>query len=102
MPVPTWIDRMRRSDEMPARSGALLYVLRHPHGLVGTAEDGLVREIDAERRWVIKRRRQHGSQTSPISTNLRRVTVPLRRSAASAMSSRQASWFGASGLRTAN
>lgn len=59
MPVPTWIDRMRRSDEMPARSGALLYVLRHPHGLVGTAEDGLVREINAERRWVIKRRRQH-------------------------------------------
>ena len=44
---------------MPARSAALLYVLRHPHGLVGTAEDGLVREINAERRWVIKRRRQH-------------------------------------------
>jgi hypothetical protein len=39
MPAPLWIDRMRRSDEMPARSGALLYVLTHPHASVGMAED---------------------------------------------------------------
>ena len=43
---------------MPARSGALLYVLRHPHGLVGTAEDGLVREDGAQYRGAGEQRRQ--------------------------------------------
>lgn len=54
VPAPIWVDRMRHMDER-----ARLHVLRHPHGTIGTASNGLVREIAAERRWVLKRRREH-------------------------------------------
>ena len=52
MPAPTLVGRWLRSNGQ-------LHVLRHPHGRVGTARDGLVREFTAERNWLIKRRREH-------------------------------------------
>jgi hypothetical protein len=52
MPAPTLVGRWLRSNGQKA-----LHVLRHPHGLVGTARDGLVREFAAERSWLLKRRR---------------------------------------------
>ncbi len=51
MPAPTLVGRW-------LRSGGQLHVLRHPHGWVGTARDGLVREFAAERNWLIRRRRE--------------------------------------------
>ena len=52
MPAPTLVGHWLRSSGQ-------LHVLRHPHRLVGTAHDGLVREFAAERSWLIKRRREH-------------------------------------------
>ena len=52
--APAWVAHLLQSN-----GRAALHVLRHPHGSVGTARDGLVREFDAERRWLIKRQREH-------------------------------------------
>ncbi len=53
-PAPVWVGRMRHLADRTA-----LYVLVHPHGSIGTAPNGLVREFAAERHWVLKRRREH-------------------------------------------
>jgi len=57
VPVTVWISRLHRTNATRP-----LHVLRHPHRAIGTARNGLVREIGAERHWVEKRRRSRWAE----------------------------------------